>query len=47
MLEWTVQQTMQIEAEAKVGAEKGEHAKVREALRNRLDKMRTIFIISA
>ena len=30
MLEWTVQQMMQIEAEAKVGAKKGEHAKERE-----------------
>ena len=35
------------EAEAKVGAKKGEQTKVRGALRIRLDKMRTIFIINA
>ena len=29
MLEWTAQQMMQIEAEAKVGAEKGEHSQER------------------
>ncbi len=29
MLEWIAQQMMQIEAEAKVGAKKGEHSKER------------------
>ena len=29
MLEWTAQQMMQIEAEAKVGAQKGEHSEGR------------------
>lgn len=30
MLEWTTQQMMQIEAETKVGAKKGKHAKERQ-----------------